>query len=159
LVLEATPTGPRGEETMRRFTIFATLAALVLAIAAPATALPGKPDFNPHLYADGEVWGTKAAAVLPAPNGNNADSFDKLFAITNGVDGQLPVAEAAPGPGYNGGRWATQTVVWNTDPVLLTSYADVVYHEAEGHLTITPGSPGGEGAPPDYFECPLLPVK
>ena len=152
---------------MRRFTVVAIVALLGSLLAAPALADPGQPAFSPQVYADGEVFGTKAATALPAPNGNE-HSFDKLFVITNSnnPDGQLPVAEAAPGPGYNGGRWATQTVEWTeagfddhgTVPV-LTSYDDVMLHYSLGHLTITPGSPGGEGAPPDYFECPLLPVK
>jgi hypothetical protein len=153
---------------MRRFAVVAVVALLSTLIAAPAFANPGAPSFGPELYADGETWGTKAATALPAPNGKNEHSFDKLFVIVNSNNpaGQLPVAEAAPGPGYNGGRWATQTVEWTqsgldahgTVPV-LKSYADVMLHYSLGHLTITAGSPGGPGAPPDYFECPLLPVK
>jgi hypothetical protein len=45
-----------------------------------------------------------------------------------------------------------------TVPV-LKSYEDVMLHAGLGHLEIMPGSPGGDNAPPDYFECPLLPVK
>ena len=79
-------------------------------------ALPGKPNFMPALYADGEVWGTKAAALLPPPNGRNTHSFDKLFVIVNGAPGQLPVGEAAPrNPMYNGGRWFTHTVMWTAE--------------------------------------------
>jgi hypothetical protein len=150
---------------MRRFTLIAVLSALVLVIAAPAFANPGKPSFTPKLYADGELYGTKAATALPAPKGNNAHSFDQLFVITNSnnPEGQLPVAEAAPGRDFNGGRWATQTVEWTmewldagTVPV-LTSYEDVMAQYHLGHLDITPGSP--DGGPPDYFLCPLLPVK
>ncbi len=153
---------------MRRFTLVAVLSALVLVIAAPAFANPGKPAFTPQLFADGELFGTKGAAALPAPTDKNAHSFDKLFVIvnSNNADTQYPVAEAAPGPGFNGGRWATQTVEWTADGLahhgvvpILTSYDDVMIHYGLGHLTITQGSPGGEGAPPDYFECPLLPVK
>jgi hypothetical protein len=86
---------------------------------------------------------------------------------SNHPDGQLPVAEAAPGnPDYNGGRWATHTATWTqagfnvhgTVPI-LESYDDVMLHQSLGHLEITLGSPGGPGAPPHYFECPLLPVK
>lgn len=150
---------------IRRFTILALAAAMVLAVAAPAFADPGKPSFEPNLYADGETWGTKATTTVPAPNDHNAQSFDKLFVIVNGAMGQLPVAEAAPGNrNYNGGRWATQTVEWteagfeahDTVPVLM-SYNQVMTHASLGHLTITPGSPAG--GPPDYFQCPLLPVK
>ena len=153
---------------MRRFTLFAVLSALVLVIAAPAFANPGKPAFSPQLFADGELFGTKGAAALPAPTDKNAHSFDMLFVITNSNNpgDQYPVAEAAPGRGFNGGRWATHTVEWTAEGLdhhgvvpILTSYDDVMVHHGLGHLTITQGSPGGEGAPPDYFECPLLPVK
>jgi hypothetical protein len=140
---------------------------LALAIAVPAFANPGKPNFGPALYADGGVFGTKDAALIPALNDNNEQSFDKLFVITNSNNpmGQLPVAEAAPGnPAYNGGRWYTHTVAWTesgfdahgTVPV-LKSYDDVMLHYRLGHLEITAGSP--EGGPPAFFECPLLPVK
>lgn len=152
---------------IRRLTVVALTAALAMAFAVPAFADPGQPNFSPAVYADGEVWGTKGTTALPAPKGNE-HSFDKLFVIVNSNNpaGQLPVAEAAPGPDYNGGRWATQTVTWTeagfaahgTAPV-LTSYADVMLHYSLGHLEIVAGSPGGEGAPPDYFQCPLLPVK
>lgn len=151
---------------MRRFTLMAVLSALVLVIAAPAFANPGKPSFMPELFADGEMYGTKGATALPAPTDKNAQSFDMLFVITNSNNPgtQLPVAEAAPGPGFNGGRWATQTVEWTaagfdahgTVPI-LTSYDEVMVHFNLGHLTITEGSP--DGGPPDYFLCPLLPVK
>jgi hypothetical protein len=150
-------------------TLFVVVAvmALSLVLAVPAMAMPGKPDFNPHIYADGVAWGTKVTTVLPAPSGNNEQSFDKFFVITNSNNpgSQLPVGEAAPGnPDYNGGRWWTHTVTWTPDgftahgtvPV-LKSYADIMVHYNLGHLTITPGTPGPP--PPVYFSCPLLPVK
>ncbi|HZJ03392.1 MAG TPA: hypothetical protein VFE20_06910 [Thermoleophilia bacterium] len=149
--------------TLSRSFVVAVLAALVVVlVAVPAYALPGKPDFSPHIYADGSAWGTKVVTVLDEPNGQAlAHSFDKLYAITNGVDGQLPVAEAAPGQGYNGGRWYTQTVTWNdgVTPVLLKSEAQLLIYAYEGKLSVTSGSPGGLGAPPDFFICPLLPLK
>ena len=150
----------------RKLTFLTLVFVLSLALAIPASANPGKPNFGPSVYGDGRAWGTKGAAGLPPPTENNLQSFDKLFVITNSnAAGQLPVAEAAPGnPGYNGGRWYTHTVTWTaaglsahgTVPVLM-SYADVMFHASLGHLTITPGSPAG--GPPDFFECPLLPVK
>jgi hypothetical protein len=142
------------------------LIPLMLVIFAGVTlANPGAPDFGPALYGDGEVWGTKAAAALPAPNGSNNQSFDKLFVIVNGAVGQLPVAEAAPrNRDYNGGRWFTHTVMWTEDGIaahdplpVLMSYADIQVHYGLGHLAIAPGSP--VGGPPRYFECPLLPVR
>ena len=140
--------------------------ALSLVAVVPAFAAPGQPNFGPQLYADGEVWGTKAAAILPAANDNNLQSFDKLFVITNSNNpaGQMPVAEAAPGnPNYNGGRWYTQTVEWTADGMaahntlpVLTSYDDIMLHYDLGHLHITAGTL--VGGPPAFFESPLLPV-
>ena len=150
----------------RKITMILSVLTLSLMVAVPAFA--EGPSFEPAIYADGVAWGTKGLGELPAPNEQMMRSFDKLYIITNGAAGQLPVSEAGPGnPAYNGGRWAAQTVIWTgqafmdhggTVPVLM-SYADIQLHESFGHLVITPGSPGGEEAPPDYFECPLLPVK
>lgn len=160
---------------MRRLRLSVVVPALVLVIGLSACGNQLKdvalqpqsaPAFMPRIYADGEVWGTKGNSVLPAPNENNEQSFDKLFKITNSNNpaGQLPVSEAGPGnPRYNGGRWSTYTVEWTAEgfaahgtvPV-LKSYDDILLHQGLGHLTITPGDPSG--AYP-YFQCPLLPVK
>ena len=148
---------------------FGFTAAIVatLLVSSLAAADPGRPNFMPSLYADGEVYGTKGTTSLPAPNANNLQSFDVLYAVTNSnnPEGQLPIAEAAPGnPAYNGGRWFTHTVEWTAQGFMdhgivpvLKSQEDVLLHESLGHLVITPGSfPGG---PPVYFQCPVLPVK
>jgi hypothetical protein len=141
--------------------------AVLIAMATAVLAMPGKPDFAPHIYADGEAWGTKVTTELPAPNDQMMKSFDKLYVITNSNNpmDQLPVGEAAPrNPMYNGGRWYTHHVEWtqagfdahSTVPI-LKSYDEVMLHYNLGHLTITPGTfPGG---PPPFFSCPLLPVK
>jgi hypothetical protein len=150
---------------MKRVSILGALVAV--SMVASASAMPGKPDFTAHIYADGVAWGTKVTTILPPANENNMRSFDKLFVITNSNNAgvQLAVAEAAPGrPGYNGGRWYTHTVEWTAAgfaahgivPV-LKSYEDITFHYNLGHLTITPGSPAG--GPPPFFLCPLLPVK
>jgi hypothetical protein len=138
---------------------------MIIAIVGVVSANPGAPTFGPALYGDGEVWGTKGAAALPAPNGNNNQSYDKLFVVVNGAPGQLPVAEAAPrNPAYNGGRWFTHTAMWTAeglaahDPLpVLTSYEQIQQNQGLGYLAIAPGSP--DGGPPPYFECPLLPVR
>jgi hypothetical protein len=116
----------------------------------------GQPDFSAGVYADGEAWGTKATTSLPAPNGKNNQSFDKIFVVTNGAEGQLPVGEAAPGnPDYNGGRWWVHTATWIDDlphpKMVLTSYEDVMFHYELGHIVIADAE--------TYFQCPLLPVK
>lgn len=135
-----------------------------------------KPDFSPRIWGNGEQWGTKVTGEIRHPNPN---SLDKFFVITNPEtgqlpDGTLPVSESAPGePGYNGGRWWTHVAAWTEagisahgpEPPLLTRYGPVsdpesiLYHEDLGHIDITEGSPGGSGTPPDYFRCPLLPLK
>jgi len=152
---------------LRRIATSLLITLLALVIAVPAFAAPGKPNFVPALWADGRAWGTKAAAIIPAPTSANMHSFDKLFIITNSnnPNGQMPVAEAAPGnPAYNGGRWYAQTVMWTEagfashgEVPVLKSYQELMVHYQSGHLTIMPGSP--EGGPPPFFECPLLPVK
>ena len=154
----------------RGLPLFLLLLALILLVSIPALAAPGKPDFSAHIYADGEAWGTKVATPLPAPNGKNAHSFDKLFVFTNGAEGQLLVGDSAPGnPSYNGGRWETWTASWIEDlphpKVVLTAYAkdsvdnpfySIEFHYELGHIMLEKGSPGPP--PPPYFECPLLPV-
>jgi hypothetical protein len=119
---------------LRKVTLIVSVLALSLVMVGTASANPGKPSFGPQLYGDGELWGTKGAAALPAPNGEkNLQSFDKLFVIVdeNYEPRQLPVAEAAPGnPDYNGGRWFTHTVMWKegAEVVTLKSYKDIMDH-------------------------------
>jgi hypothetical protein len=138
------------EAAMRRILAFAVVVALVMIVAAPAFAAPGKPTFSPAIYADGQAWGTKGNGSLPAPNEHDAQSYDRLFL----VPGQLPVSEAGPGnPMYNGGRWWTVQVEWNSAPYLLTSYEDVMDAIAAGDLAYTAVQS------PAYFQCPLLPTK
>jgi hypothetical protein len=142
--------------------------ALVALLSAPLLqAGPGTPNFGPSVYADGQAWGTKGTTGLPAPTDANLQSFDILYAFTNSnnPEGQLAVAQAAPGNrDYNGGRWFTHSVEWTEAGFLahgivpvLKSEAEIMLHEDLGQLVVTPGSfPDG---PPVYFQCPLLPVK
>jgi len=137
--------------------------ALLLALAGATLAHAAAPNFGPAIYGDGEVWGTKGLGELPAPNGRNNQSFDKLFIFVNGAAGQLAVSEAAPGnPAFNGGRWSAQTVLWTAEGLaannplpVLKSYTEIQTYANLGYLAIAPGHPFGG---PDYFECPLLPV-
>ena len=145
-------------------TTFALALVALIFTASLALAAPGKPDFTARVYADGQAWGTKVTGEISHPNYN---SLDKFYVITNSnnPDPQLPVGEAAPYESdYNGGRWWTFTVEWTpegfadhgTVPILMSD-DDIFLHEGLGHLTITEGSP--PGGPPDFFRCPLLPVK
>jgi len=145
--------------------LFTAVVACFLVAAGTALAAKGQPNFAPSVYGDGIAWGTKGTTPLPPPNNSNLQSFDILYVIINGADGQLPVSDAAPGnPFYNGGRWFTHTAVWTEDGIIahdplpvLRSYDDIMIHYDLGHLDIYPGSP--PDGPPDYFQCPLLPVK
>jgi hypothetical protein len=156
-------------QMLRRVSLMTFVLVLSLAVAVPVFAdqpdnvgggLGNKaPNFSAGVYADGEAWGTKGTTTLPAPNGKNDQSFDMIFVIGNGAEGQLPVGEAAPGnPMYNGGRWWVQAVEWTEeglaahDPLpVLKSYDEVMLHYSLGHLSITDAQV--------YFQCPLLPVK
>ena len=140
--------------------------ALVLA-ATPAFAGKGKPNFSPALWGDGQVWGTKGTTELPAPNEHNIQAYDALVIIvnSNAPDGQMPVAEAAPGNiHYNGGRWFAVTAWWTDDGFaefgtvpIITSYAEFLSYYMMGYIDYEVGPP--EGGPAPYFQCPLLPVK
>ncbi|MDH3193520.1 MAG: hypothetical protein OEY55_07475 [Acidimicrobiia bacterium] len=135
---------------MRRIMILGIAVLMAVATAAPAFA--DKPESGPitpdFIYADGELYGTILQGSLPY-NGKNK-SFDLLFLVPD----QQPVAEAAPGPGYNGGRWlptpVTKTAYFPSGH-MITSAAELAYAESMGWVTI--GAPNTEAA----FLCPLIP--
>ena len=146
---------------MLRKTTLMTMVLTLVVWAASLSVFAKAPNFGPAIYADGEAWGTKGLKDFPPPNGHNDQSFDKLFSFSNGAEGQLPVAEAAPGnPDYNGGRWNAQEAMWtqsgltNLDPLpVVKSYDDIMMYKMLQYLVTAPANP------PHYFECPLLPVK
>jgi hypothetical protein len=148
-----------------KHTILSLLGAIAVSLSGMAFA--GAPNFGPAIWADGQLYGTKGTTALPAPTADNVQSFDVLYAVmnSNNPEGQLAIAEAAPGnPNYNGGRWFTHTVEWTEAGFLaygfvpvLKSADDVQYQADMGYVVITPGSfPGG---PDVYFQCPILPNK
>lgn len=131
-----------------------TICMAMMVVTFSFTVFAAGPNFsNPAIYADGEAWATKGLGPFPPPNGNNDQSFDKLFAFTNGAEGQLPVAEAAPGnPDYNGGRWNAYSATWLIgNPPVVKSYAELAGYVADGFLMVV--------AAGNYFECPLLPLS
>ena len=171
---------------LRHGAVLAGAGILGLASSGSATADPGKPDFSPRVWGDGEEWGTKVTGTFEEPEKKH--NLDKLFVLTTDhqhppdhehhaghhphplPDGQLPVSEAAPGnPTYNGGRWWTHTATWTHQGIhdhggsvpLLTRYgpaddsSSILFHQNLGHIEITEGADGT----PDFFRCPLLPVK
>ena len=139
---------------MLKKTYFITVIIALMVWAFSFAVYAAGPNlFSAAIYADGEAWATKGLGDLPAPNENNQQSFDMLFAFVNGADGQLPVAEAAPGNQlYNGGRWNLQFAMWMiSDPPVLTSFDEIEWYEARNELVTTSAN--------QYFECPLLPLK
>lgn len=138
---------------MRRL-VTVVLAALLMvgvvgsgALAAPKGGPgPQGPPIEPGaIYADGRLFGTILLGELPF--NDNPHAFNTLFM----VDGQASVAEAAPGPGYKGGRWLPVTVTWNTEPYLLTSSAAVHDAAVAGDVSV------GDARHDDAFLCPLIP--
>jgi hypothetical protein len=135
---------------IKRLTALVFAAAFLVVAALPTFA--AGPNFGPAIFADDETWGTKGTTDLPGPNGHNEQSFDGLYKFPDsGVVGQLPVAEAAPGPHYNGGRWIEYNVTWVGTPELVTSFAQLQMLIDSGDVTVTETG--------NYFQCPLLPVK
>ncbi len=92
-----------------------------------------------------------------------AHSTDALYNfMMSGLMGQRAVADSYPGDRhYNGGRWDVKLVTFTTQGIAahdpdgdgmvnfeLTNAADVLHHEALGHITIMDAN--------FYFVCPLL---
>lgn len=141
------PTAPTADDDLPGSALVAAGPA-----AAPGFSRAGGADFRPNaVYADGELFGTIILGPLEVTE-QNRHSFDLLYRI----EGQQSVGEAAPGPGYNGGRWIqvpTEWLVPEGERPLLTSAADVLQAEADGLLTI--GAENWDTA----FLCPLIPSR
>jgi hypothetical protein len=135
---------------MRRVTIFIAVLALGLLSAVPAFAARGGEQGSPIqadlLWADGELLGTIFQTELKF-NGNEK-SYDQLFL----VEGQNPVAEAAPGNrDYNGGRWLPTPVAYDGSLGTLESYEDLMAAVEAGAAHI--GATMYDAA----FLCPVIP--
>jgi hypothetical protein len=108
-----------------------TLALVLVFFSANAAAAP---TFT-SLFYDGNVVGT----VVP-PASAPMSGRDPIYPVTNGVEGQLPIAGVAPGDtDYHGGQWAVHLVTFMVDvqPYLLTSASDVMNAYYDGDVTIT----------------------
>ena len=130
-------------QSLSRFKMFSGLAlAALMAFSALALA---EVNFG-YLYYDGDVVRT----VVP-PAAFPHEGTAPLYVIMDGADGQLPVAGAGPGDrDYRGGKWAFNSVTWNTSPYLLSSGDDVMAAAAAGDVTVT-----RVGA--NDFLCPIQP--
>ncbi len=157
---------PHHESTRRRFlkTSSVITGSTVLGVTATGVGAAQKPAFDEQIYGDGVAWGTKGVTKLPPPTDDNEQSFDPLVFIIDGnaPPVQLPVAEAAPGnPDYNGGRWVSKTIdISDLDSMrTIRDYEDFSTAEVNNFQDGAPTDDNGEPFRPDYFECPLLPVK
>jgi hypothetical protein len=121
------------------------LLTFVILLVAATPAFAAKPAFG-ALYYEGDVVRT-----IVTPSAMPKEGVDDLYVVFGGVSEQLAVAAVAPGDtDYHGGKWAFNSVTWNTTPYLLTSAADVLAAEAAGDVTIT-------RIPENDFKCPIQP--
>lgn len=136
-----------------RYFVFLSLIFLLLLISAPAIWAQPESAF----YVDGMVYRTIATPAHLPDHGPK----DGLF-VFQGLDGQMPIAEAKPGDrDYNGGRWQVYFVSFTEsgmdahDPdgdgmvnFQLTSWEAVYEHIGLGHLEISGMGPS--------FVCPVI---
>ena len=120
------------------------IALALLMFSTPAAAEPAA-GFG-ALYYDGDVVGT----VVP-PAAAPMQGKDPIYPVTNGAEGQLPVAGVGPGDrDYHGGKWAVYLVTFLVDvePYLMTSEEEVMEAYYAGDVTIT-------RAVEADFKCPI----
>jgi hypothetical protein len=149
------------------------VASTGLSTLGTAAANPGKGDENGNAKSFGRVW---ANGVLFRTNivrvlDEEPEPSDRIYFVNDGTSAALPpnggvnagaspfVSESAPGDrDWNGGQWVHYSAQLADGVTLeqpLTSEADVLAAELAGKLTITKGRPDIEGAPPNFFICPL----
>ena len=144
------------------------VAGLGLGTVGTVTANPGKGKGSDNgkqfgrVYANDVLWRTNVVKVLDS----EPDPSDAIYFINDGsgpAQGPSPfVSESAPGDrDWNGGKWVHYSAAVADEEAFaaldlpLTSEAEVLAAEAAGALEITKGRPDFDGAPPDYFICPL----
>jgi len=150
------------EDYMRRFILTAPLLAFVaLVLATGAMAAGAGGVTGPAIYVNGVLYRTVNTPTDLSGTGAPADSFDTIYDF-GGL--QPNVATAAPGdPGFNGGRWRVQPIIFNS------TYADAVaQHDLNGSGDIDTNAElaaifadpdaGGATAGPvvKSFECPVI---
>lgn len=137
------------------------LCAALIALIAPAALAGGATRVEDAIWGAGVTWDT----VLTPTSFTNppSHSVDLLYDFSmSGLMGQRAVSSDVPGePGYNGGRWWVQMVVFTEQGLAvhdpdgdgyvnfeLTSGEAVTDHVGLGHLEVYSTS--------TYFTCPLL---
>jgi hypothetical protein len=144
--------------------IIVLMAALVVSLAATTVFAGGATRVRAAVWAHGELYDTVITPTsFVAPPEHSTDAIYSF--MMSGLTGQRSVADAAPGDrDYNGGRWDVQVVTFTALGISvhdgdgdgyvdfeLSSEAEVLAHEALGHLVINEAN--------FYFECPLLPRR
>ena len=118
---------------MQKTISIAAIAGMIAVLAIPASsAFAATPTFG-MLYYEGEIVRT----VIPPSEAKRG--LDDLYAVTNGITGQLAIAAVAPGDkDYHGGQWTVNevTFVEGVTAYSLTSEQAVLDAEAAGDVTI-----------------------
>lgn len=144
------------------------VAGLGLGAAGTVAANPGNGDEKRNgrsfgaVYANDALWRTNVVKVLD----EEPDPSDAIYCVNDGSGPtQSPspfVSESAPGDrDWDGGEWVHYSTMVADEEAFtaldlpLTSEEEVLAAEATGALEVTKGRPDFEGAPPNYFICPL----
>jgi hypothetical protein len=148
-------------------------AGLGLGTVGTVAANPGKGDEKGNgksfgrVWANGDLYRTNVVKTLD----EEPEPGDRIYFINDGTTASLPpnggvngggspfVSESAPGDrDWNGGQWVHYRATLTDGATLeepLTSEAEVLQAEKDGKLTTSKGRPDIEGAPPNFFICPL----
>lgn len=129
---------------MQKIIPIASIAGLIAVLAIPVDTIFAEPIPMGMLFYDEE---TVRTVIPPAPIQRG---LDDLYAVTNGVEDQLPIAAVAPGDkDYHGGMWTVNLVTFNIDPYLLDSEQAVLDALNAGDISIQEDV--------DAFLCPVQP--
>lgn len=144
--------------------LLVTLGALVVGLSAIAMVSANGPGgvTGPAFYVDGELYRTVGTPTDLSGTGAPLHSFETIYDIA----GQPNVAEAGPGmPGFKGGRWMVQPVIFNTDYATTVAGHDTngsgdLDSNEEVESALVDGSPAGAtlGGVTKQFECPVIKV-
>ena len=143
---------------MKKELIGAAIAAGLVLAPAVASAAPGRSSGaggvtpGAAFYVDGATYRTVGTPTDLSGTGAPAHSFDAIYAI----DGQLNVAEAAPGDrDYNGGRWK----VYGVDVTdAMAAGPDGVFTSEEEVLAAVDDGKASLVATGVSFVCPVIPM-
>ena len=134
----------------------AGLGALVVGIAAPASAGVGGPAF----YVDGQLYRTVGTPTNLSGTGAPAQSWDVIYDFGGA---QLNVAEAAPGDSdYNGGRWQVHALAFPAGYAAAVASGDLdgdgVLDSAEEVQAALAAGTALDAGVVKQFECPAIPL-